>query len=382
LVAADAAATCRHRKIGVWNQTADDIGFSNASLRGPRVPKTVAEIARETGLSVTTVRLIANGQAGKYRISEATAKIVEEQIQRYGVAVNHAARSLKLRRTDTIGLVVPELSNAFFARLMSGLEELCRGSGLVLLTASTNENPDLEERAVRSLYARGVDGLIVAPCRTPDYGRLFAKTARMPIVVVDRAFPNSRYPSVVSDNAAAGFALTRAVLATGAPLTAFLCGQTELPTIAGRIRGFAAACQEAGISNWEALILRAAENSVGAGRTLMAQALERGRPPASFMCSSLMVLEGATQRLKEQIGLIPPETVMGTFDDQESLDFLPNQVFSARQNEAELASRAFARLEELRSGTMTEFEQSTVPFQLIRRGGVHSALRAEASLRR
>ena len=344
------------------------------------MPKTVAEIARETGLSVTTVRLIANGQAGKYRISEATAKIVEEQIRRYGVVVNHAARSLKLRRTDTIGLVVPELSNAFFARLMSGLEELCRGSGLVLLTSSTNENPDLEDRAIRSLWARGVDGLIVAPCRTPDYGRLFAKNAKLPIVVVDRAYPGSRYPSVVSDNLEAGLALTRAVLATGAPLTAFLCGQPELPTIVGRIRGFAAACQEAGMTNWEALILRAAENSVGAGRTLMEQLLECGSPPAAFVCSSLMVLEGATQRLKERLGHIPPETVMGTFDDQEFLDFLPNRVFSARQNEAELASRAFARLEDLRSGKMAGPEQITVPFQLIQRGGVRSALRADAGL--
>ena len=344
------------------------------------MPKTVAEIARETGLSVTTVRLIANGQAGKYRISEATAKIVEEQIRRYGVMVNHAARSLKLRRTDTIGLVVPELSNAFFARLMSGLEALCRRSGLVLLTSSTNEDPDLEDRAIRSLWARGVDGLIVAPCRTPDYGRLFAKNTRMPIVVVDRAYPDSRYPSVVSDNFEAGFALTRAVLATGAPLTAFLCGQMELPTIAARIRGFAAACQEAGVTNWEALILRAVENSHGAGRALMTQLLERGHPPDSFVCSSLMVLEGATQRLKEHVGHIPPETVMGAFDDQESLDFLPNRVFSARQNEAELAARAFAQLKELQSGTMVGSEPTKVPFQLIRRGGVGSALSAVARL--
>ena len=350
-------------------QTIDEIGFSNAALQGPQVPKTIAEIARETGLSVTTVRLIANGQAGKYRISETTAKIVEEQIRRHGVAVNHAARSLKLRRTDTIGLVVPELSNAFFARLMSGLEELCRGSGLVLLTSSTNENPDLEDRAVRSLSARGVDGLIVAPCRTPDYGRLLAKNSEMPIVVVDRAYPGSRYPSVVSDNFEAGLALTRAVLATGAPLSAFLCGQAGLPTIADRIGGFAAACQEAGMANWQELILRATENSVGAGRTLMGRLLECGPPPASFLCSSLMVLEGAAQRLKEQIGHIPPETVMGAFDDQESLDFLPNRVFSARQNEAELASQAFARLEELRSGKMTPPGQTTVAFQLIRRGG-------------
>jgi LacI family fructose operon transcriptional repressor len=349
-------------------------------LQGLKVPKTVAEIARETGLSVTTVRLIANGQADKYRISEATAKIVEEQIRRYGLMVNHAARSLKLRRTDTIGLVVPDLSNAFFARLMSGLEGLCRGSGLVLLTSSTNEDPDLEDRAIHSLWARGVDGLIVAPCRTPDYGRLFAKSTKRPIVIVDRAYPDSHYPSVVSDNVGAGLALTQTVLATGAPLTAFLCGQPELPTIAGRIRGFAAACQEVGIADWEALILRTAENSVGAGRILMGQLLERGSAPASFICSSLMVLEGATQRLKERIGRIPPETVMGTYDDQESLDFLPNRVFSARQNEAELASRAFARLVDLHAGTMTEREQITVPFQLIQRGRVGSALRADAAL--
>ena len=334
------------------------------------MPKTIAEIARETGFSVTTVRLIANGQAGKYRISEATAKVVEEQIRRYGVVVNHAARSLKLRRTDTIGLVVPELSNAFFARLAANLEELCRGSGLVLLTASTNENPDLEERAVRTLWARGVDGLIIAPCRAPDYDKLFAKNAKLPIVVVDRAYPGSHYPSVVSDNFEAGLALPRAVLATGAPLAAFLCGQTTLPSIADRIRGFAVACQEAGIANWQALILRTAENSLGAGRTLMAQLLERGSPPAAFLCSSLMVLEGATQRLKEQVGHIPPETVMGAFDDQESLDFLPNRVFSARQNEAELASRAFARLKAPHVDKTTQPEPSMVPFQLIQRGGV------------
>jgi LacI family fructose operon transcriptional repressor len=346
------------------------------------VPKTVEEIARETGFSVTTIRLIANGQARKYRISKATVKAVEEHIKRYGFVLNHAARSLKLRRTDTIGLVVPEISNAFFARLMAGLEELCRGSGLVLLTSSTNENPELEDRAVRSLCARGVDGLIVAPCRTPDYGRLFAKNVNIPIVVVDRAYPGSHYPAVVSDNVEAGLALTRAVLATGARLTAFLCGQTELPTIAGRIRGFAAACQEAGITNWEELILRTAENSVGAGRSLMEQLLERGGPPASFVCSSLMMLEGATQRLKERIGHIPSETVMGTFDDQESLDFLPNRVFSVRQNEAELASRAFAQLKELSSGEMTGPEQTTVPFQLIQRGGVRSAFRADAGLYR
>ncbi len=338
------------------------------------MPKTIGEIARETGFSATTVWLVANGQAGKYRISEATRKTLEEYIERHGIVINHTARALKLRRTDTIGLVVPEIGNAFFARLTAGLEELCQSNGLVLLTASTSEDPELEDRAVRTLWARGVDGLIVAPCRTPDYGRLFAKNARTSIVVVDRAYPGSSYASVTTDNFAASIALTRAVLATGAPSTAFLCGQPDLPSIADRIRGFAAVCQEAGIASPDKLILRTAENTVGAGRALMERLLARRHPPASFVSSSLMVLEGAIQCLNEHMGHIPPETVVGTFDDQESLDFLPNRVFSARQDERGLASAAFTQLKELLSGKAAAPEQITVPFELIRRGGARSSV--------
>ena len=139
------------------------------------MPKTIEEIARDTGFSVTTIRLIANGRAAKYRISKSTQQIVEDHIRRYGYVVNHTARSLKLQRTDTIGLVVPAISNAFFARLMGELERLCRSRGLVLLTASTYEDPAQEELAVHSLLARGVDGMIIAPCRQPDYGRFIGR---------------------------------------------------------------------------------------------------------------------------------------------------------------------------------------------------------------
>ena len=66
-----------------------------------RVPKTIEEIARDTGFSVTTIKLIANGQATKYRISKSTQRIVGDYIHRYGYVVNHSARSLKLKRTDT-----------------------------------------------------------------------------------------------------------------------------------------------------------------------------------------------------------------------------------------------------------------------------------------
>ena len=142
------------------------------------MPKTVEEIARETGFSITTVRFVINGQSEKYRISEKTRKQIEDYVAIHGYSLNHAARSLKLKRSDTIGLVVPDLANAFFARFMAAFEIRCRKRNLLLLTVSSHDDPDLESRAVTSLLARGVDGLVIAPCQGSSQPQLIKNQDR------------------------------------------------------------------------------------------------------------------------------------------------------------------------------------------------------------
>lgn len=334
-----------------------------------RVSKTIEEIARDTGFSVTTVRLVTSGQATKYRISKSTQQIVEDYVDRHGYVVNHAGRSLRLQRTDTIGLVVPAISNAFFARVMAELERLCRSRGLVVLTASSYEDPAQEDLAVRSLWARGVDGLIIAPCQAPDYGRVVGKKARVAIVIIDRPYSTSRYASIASDNFAGCLKLTRKILEEGGGGTAFLCANPNSPSIAERIRGFSSACLEQGISGWSDLVYRASEDDVASGAELMDRVLDReGDTPASFICSSLLVLEGATQRLKQRVGRIPAQTVIGTFDDHPMLDFLPNRVLSVRQDEAAIAAAALQRLQERLGGAMSPPPPTTVNCDLVQRG--------------
>ena len=92
-----------------------------------------------------------------------------------------------------------------------------------------------------------------------------------------------------------------------------------------------------------------------------------GKPPTAFMCSSLLVLEGALQQLKAQTGEIPSAMLIGTFDDHAMLDLLPNRVLSVKQDEARLAALVFERLlEQIEHGDSSEM-RNTVPCRLISR---------------
>jgi D-fructose-responsive transcription factor len=329
--------------------------------------KTAEEIARETGFSITTVRLVINGQSDKYRISAKTQKLVEDYIAIHGYSLNHAARSLKLKRTDTIGFVVPDLANAFFARIMAALEIHCRQRNLLLLTVSSHEDSELENRAVANLLERGVDGLVLAPCQPAS--PLLENKLGKPIVMFDRDYGSALYPTVASDNVQGALEMTRRMLQEAQAPCHFLCGHAQSPSIQDRIRGFAAACEEfaaLGLGDSAALIRREDEDSTAAGRRLMGALIDDlgGAPPA-FICSSLLVLEGALQQLKAQAGTIDGAILIGTFDDHTMLDLLPNRVVSIRQDEAELARRVFERLIEALDDNRQSNAHDIVPGALI-----------------
>ncbi len=308
---------------------------------------TIDEVAQALGLSVTTVRLVLNGQAARYRISPGTRLRIEDYVAGHQVMVNHAARSLRLQRSETIGLVVPNLGNPFFARLMAELERCCQGRNLMLLTASSHEDPELEARAVRQLLDRSIDGLVLAPCRRPA-PELFARhLARVAVVLVDRAYPGSGFPTVVSDNRAGARELARRLLAEAGGDALFLCAQAALPSIRARIRGFREAWAEAGLGDRPAPVLDGGSSDLPVtGARLVHAHLDRGGAlPRALVCSSLVVLEGALQALRDRLGRLPADLLIGTFDTEAMLAFLPNRVLAVVQDEAAIAQRAFARLQ-------------------------------------
>lgn len=121
--------------------------------------KTVEQVARALEISITTVRLVLE----QYRISAKTQQRINDYIAENGLVVNHIARSLKLNKTETLGLVIPRLSNLFFSTQSEKLEVCCRQAGYQLMIACTYSDSEHENSLVEGLLARNVDGLFVVP---------------------------------------------------------------------------------------------------------------------------------------------------------------------------------------------------------------------------
>ncbi|MBJ3592362.1 LacI family DNA-binding transcriptional regulator [Salmonella enterica subsp. enterica serovar Saintpaul] len=301
--------------------------------------KTVEQIASDLNLSVTTVRLVLNGKAEQYRISVKTQTRINEYVERYGYVINHSARSLKLNKTDTLGLIVPNISNVFFATLAEKLEQRCRRSGYQLTISCTYDDVDYENKLTKALIARNVDGLFIVPS-TLENQQHHLRKVRKPMVLLDRDFKYTDNALVESHNSMGGEKLTQSLFEAGKSPIWFLVGDTGLPSIGDRLKGYINALSNNGINHHD-WVREGPDNTPEGGYRLMEKLINEQGCPQAFIASSLPVLEGAVIAIRNRFGVIPPEINIGTFDEHPMLGFLANNVWSMQQDENLWAEKAF-----------------------------------------
>ena len=122
-------------------------------------PATLKSISATLGMAPSTVSRVLNGKAKEYRISEPTAKKVKEEADRVGFSPNQIASSLRLQKTNTIGLVIPDISNNYFATIARALENEARKAGYSIILCDSQGQTELERDAIRLLRGRNIDGL-------------------------------------------------------------------------------------------------------------------------------------------------------------------------------------------------------------------------------
>jgi LacI family transcriptional regulator len=162
---------------------------------------TIADVARAAGVSATTVSHVVSG---KRKVNEQTAEQVRTAMRDLGYVPHHAARSLRRGASQTLGLLVPDIANPFFAELARGVEDAADQAGYRVVLCNTDFNVDREQRSLDVLRAGGADGLIWAPARTPRGQGPIGTPPRLPIVLVDEARPGDPHDAVVSDNRLGG----------------------------------------------------------------------------------------------------------------------------------------------------------------------------------
>lgn len=332
------------------------------------IGKTIDEIAKDMGVSITTVKLVINGKADKYRIAKKTQQRINDYISEHGIIINQAARSLKLKKTNTLGLVVPRITNLFFASLTEWLEKACSSEGYQLITVCTDSNSSKEREITKNLIERGVDGLFIVSSNEKQQQQTINYVADKPIVFLDRDFHIKGQNTVVTDNYQGFFELTKKMLQKSVSEIYVISGDSELPSIQNRLQGFVDGYKHENKSLAQNWINTVPHNRFEDGLEGMKQLTNSlKRIPEAVVFSSLPILEGALHFLKMHYGVIPKNLIIGTFDEHTMLEFLPNTVISVEQNSKSIAENACSLMKSLINKEPHSSKNIIVPPKIISR---------------
>lgn len=309
--------------------------------------KTVHEIAKMAGVSETSVRFVINGQHKKYRISEKTRLKIQNIIDEHGYTINQTARSLKLQKTQTLGLVVPRLTNPFFSSFAEKLEHDCRKAGYQLITACSDDDEKVEGEVIKNLISRNVDGLFITAASADRQKATELSKSKKPVVFFDRNFNLSDSPVVTTDNRFGGHSIGEKIAGLSDEIY-FLVADINLPTVKDRLAGVREGLANKGIFLNDGQIIIQGQSERSSGYAMMSQICNTlDRPPKGIISISLPILEGAMEFLRKHFGKIPADMVIGSFDDHSMLEFCQNKVVSMRQDINALSDTSLTLMKKL-----------------------------------
>src|ERR1700753_1013275 len=232
-------------------------------------------------------------------VSEETARRVAEAAAALGYRPNPVARSLRTRRSHTVGVLIPDLNNPLFPPMIRGLEDRLSGAGYVALLGNTDGDTGREQTIFEQMRARHVDGFVLATASAGDPVLAEAAGADLPVGLMNRLRPDHDFSSVSVDNEQ-GMRMSVAHLAgLGHTRIAHLAGPQRMTTGEGRRRGYFAGLKAAGLAADDGLIVSAAAFTVEEGARCCRELLGRGADFTAIAVANDMLAVGCYAALDE-----------------------------------------------------------------------------------
>lgn len=330
---------------------------------------TLKAIATRLGVSVTTVSRSLNGHGARYRISEKTQRAVRRLARHLDFSPNPLALGLRLKKTATIGLVIPDVSNPFFARIAHRITVAARDHSHSVLLADSQEQTPLEVEAIGLLLRRQVDGLILCPVGLTDAHLRPLVRGPIPVVLVDRHFARLSLPSVTSDNLGGAKEVTRHLLDAGHRRIGVLQGLPGTSTNQDRLAGFRAALAALRLPFDPSLLAGDTFLEASGYRAAKRLLRSRPRPTALFALGNLIAL-GALRAIAEAGLRVPADISFVAFDDHPYADHLATPVTTVAQDVDALGRAAAETLFAHIGAGPAPAATLTIPTRLVLRDSV------------
>jgi len=269
---------------------------------------TIKQVAALAGVSPSTVSRVLNGKDEEHMTPETKEKVLAA-IEKLDYTPLRAARSLRRQRSQVFAVLVPDISNPFFALLARGVESVAFRAGYAVLIGDSNHSVARESRHLSLLLAERVEGVVFIPVAQPDMDairRLSSSGAR--VVVVDRQVPG--LPTVGVDNRAGSALLAEHLLKLGYRAIAYIAGPEGVSTAHERLEGFAEALGGWGVAP---VCVHHGGYTYESGYSKAKNILERERPDAVVAANDLMAIGAMTAA--EECGLrVPDDLGIAGFD--------------------------------------------------------------------
>ncbi|MCO6475080.1 MAG: LacI family DNA-binding transcriptional regulator [Phaeodactylibacter sp.] len=279
------------------------------------------DIADVVGVSTSLVSYVLNNKGKENRVSEETAKRIREVARELNYQPNQIARSLKSQRSQSIGLIVADISNPFFSNMARTIEDEAHSRNYTVIFGSSDENSTKLKKVLDFLTTRQVDGFIIAPTEGCEETVRELMKNKTPFVLIDRYFESLSANYVIIDNFQASRDAVSHLLEKGYTRVGLVSYRSELIHFRNRVRGYEEALKNAGITP-DAKYVK--EVSYDTFETEMKKAVRElifeDKAEAIFFCTNTLAIEG----LKQIFGLgrkVPEEIDVVAFDQSIAYDF-------------------------------------------------------------
>ncbi len=325
---------------------------------------TMSDVAKKAGVSLMTVSRVINNKGD---VSSETRQRVLKVISGLGYRPSAIARSLATRETATIGLVIPDVSNAYFAEVTRGVEHLAYSRGYHVFLCNTEEDPQRELAVIQSLEEKRVDGLILCSSRLEEE-KLISIIANLPaVVLVNRRLQQTSgdaLDSVNLDDERCGRIVARHLIQCGHQHIGFLAGPPASYSGAGRRQGFLASLQESGIDVADEWVMPCQPSVEGGYQT--ARSLLAANPQlTALFCFNDLVAVGALQACNELKRRVPQDLAIVGHDDIPVAALVSPALTTCRVPRYELGARAANALIERLRGCPDDCSQIVLQSELV-----------------